>query len=190
MHALSGIIPSPVLGIPTWTYRRTESGEDPRGAFAIPLELPLLEPALAAASWPLLGPVQQLNVSVSNVPLTARGLHVSNTGKICFVMAGSFTCAVVNLRSQDHTFGQVDQFDVDADAGVAFYVPPGFGNALMNHGVGDMYAYFLDGVFNPSAERVVAMSSVPTIRWPQVPQLISAKDRAGLTLEEYIAQSR
>jgi dTDP-4-dehydrorhamnose 3,5-epimerase-like enzyme len=190
VHAFSGIIPSPVLGIPTWVFRATNQYEDPRGAFAIPVELPLLEPALRDAGWPLQGPLRQLNVSVSKAALTARGAHVSSAGKLCFVLAGSFSCAVVDLRLPRHdTFGVVEHIYNDYISGMAFYVPPGYGNCLMSLAPGSMYVYALDADFDPAAEQVVSMDTID-IRWPQVPQLISAKDRAGLTLEEYIAQSR
>ncbi len=187
MHDFSGIILSKVLGIPHWVFRATNSHEDPRGAFAIPIELALLEPALRDAGWPLQGPLRQLNVSVSNDALTARGAHASNAGKLCFVLAGSFNCAVVDLRlPRTATFGVVEHLHNDYISSMAFYIPPGYGNCAMSLVPGSMYVYALDADFDPAAERVVNMAGLD-IDWPLPPRLISAKDKAGLTLVQYEA---
>lgn len=176
---------SSTLGIPVVDHRLFS---DERGPFGIPIELDAWGNRFAELGFPL-GPIRQLNYSVSHQANIRRGVHVSNAGKLVFAVEGAFTNPVIDLRDPDSaTYAQMELFELVP--GQVLYVPPGFGNALQNFAAGDSYCYALDGPFDPAAERVVALESFPLIQWPDFAELISDKDQAGMSLDQYSADRR
>jgi dTDP-4-dehydrorhamnose 3,5-epimerase-like enzyme len=158
---------SPVLGLPLINYR---APGDSRGDFAIPIELA----AMSAAGFELSGPIQQLNLSVSDEAFTTRGLHVSATGKLIFapLKGDHFFNVVADLRDPDSpTFGCHETFWLEP--GLCAYVPAGFGNGLQNQTSGALYCYALDGIFYPSGERVVKLDDRPSALTGRSRRLIS-----------------
>jgi dTDP-4-dehydrorhamnose 3,5-epimerase len=172
------------LGLQVVKYRVMDN--DPRGPFMILLELEAME----AAGLELRGPLRQLNMSKTKEEGTTRGVHVSNTGKYCAApLAGDFFWnPVVDLTHPDSpTFGQWEA--IDLVPGTAVYVPPGYGNCVQAQNPGAVYVYLLDGDFDPAAERVVNLDDPDIgLGWPTRVTVVSAKDRAGLSLEAYAAQ--
>ncbi len=174
---------SPVLSIPVITHRLLG---DERGPFGIPFEIEAMK--TLGFEMPR---IDQMNYSLRAAG-GAFGIHVSNTGKYCFVLPGTIYHAwVIDLRDpQSETFGQKEEFVLNA--GTAIHVPPGYGNTGQAQTDNACYFYALTGgVFDPKAERKVSMfNETLNLTWPREPTGLSQADIAAMSLAAYAEDRR
>lgn len=137
-----------------------------------------------------LGP-QQWNVAESPKG-TLRGIHAEPWDKLVHVIHGTVFAAIVDLRLDSHTAGEV--WTSMLDRSVALFVGRGLGNSYQVLSESAAYAYLVNGHW----ERAVDYPSVRwndadlAIDWPITDDrlAISAKDRANPTVAEHWAALR
>jgi dTDP-4-dehydrorhamnose 3,5-epimerase len=133
---------------------------------------------------------KQLGVSRSKKG-TIRAIHAEPYDKIISPLQGRIFVAMVDLRTDSVTFGQVDSFELDNKK--MLFIPKGIGNAFQ--AISDeevIYCYCTAGVW--SAEKAYSGQYIAVnyadpdlnIQWPIGPegQIISLKDKANKSLRE------
>lgn len=154
-------------------------------------------------------PFVQANESYSR-PGVVRGLHFQwspNLGKLVRTVHGHMVDIVLDIRRGSPTRGKAVMYDmptmVTDDWSEWIWVPPGFahGNFFSEE---TRIEYFCTGDYNPACEAGISPMA-PDIDWswcdPQIKgrfdalvgggaAMLSDKDRAGLTLTEWLADER
>lgn len=133
---------------------------------------------------PELEPVQ-LNVSESRYGVI-RGIHAEPWEKYIHVASGTAFAAIVDLRIDEPTFGQVETFELST--GQALWLPEGVGNSFAATSEELVYAYLVPEHWRVDAEYPAVAYDDPAlgIDWP-IPEgrrIVSDKDRQNPTLAE------
>ena len=129
---------------------------DNRGSFTVVQDSEMQDVIRELGSRPIL--FKQTNVSRSHKNVV-RGMHfqIKNPqGKLIRVLNGRVIDAVIDLRGGSGTYGQVEVFDLNYDAG-AVYIPPGFAhgfwaqedNTIFHYMCTEEYDAKSDGGINP-----------------------------------------
>jgi dTDP-4-dehydrorhamnose 3,5-epimerase/reductase len=133
---------------------------------------------------------KQLGISRSKKG-TIRAIHAEPYDKIVHVIAGTIFCAMVDLRPDSETFGQVETFELDNTK--MLFIPNGVGNAFQAISDEDvLYCYCVTGVWSAdkaySGQYVAVNYADPdlNIQWPigAEGQIVSLKDKANKTMRE------
>jgi dTDP-4-dehydrorhamnose 3,5-epimerase len=159
--------------------------EDPRGKFTEvwqteamqPLGLPTVEP-------------KQLGIAHSKKG-TIRAIHAEPYDKIVHVVRGKVFCAMVDLRPDSETFGQVDTFELDSKQ--MLFIPKGVGNGVQAISDEEVdYVYCVTGVW--SAEKAYSGQYLAinyadadlNIKWPIGSDgwIVSLKDQQNPTMRQ------
>lgn len=133
---------------------------------------------------------QQLGVSQSKRG-AIRAVHAEPYDKVIYTIQGKIFVAMVDLRADSETFGQVDEFELDNTQ--MLYIPKGIGNAFQAISDEDvLYCYCVTGVW--SAEKAYSGQYIAinyadpdlAIHWPITgeDQIVSLKDKANPTMRE------
>ena len=147
--------------------------------------------AFEAAGLPL--NFVQDNHSVSQQG-TLRGLHYQiqhPQGKLVRVAQGEVFDVAVDLRANSPTFGQwVGEYLSEAN-GRMLWVPPGFAHGFYVVSPTATFLYKCTDRYAPEFERTLVFNDEQVgVQWPtcdEVPVILSAKDEAGLTLQQLVA---
>lgn len=122
-----------------------------------------------------------------------RGMHFQNPGpqgKLVRVVRGAVFDAVVDLRHSSPTFGRWTGVTLTAENKRMFWVPEGFAHGFLTLEDGTDFLYKCTAPYAPQNEHSLAWDDPAVgIEWPldgMEPQL-SAKDRAGVPLNEVVA---
>lgn len=159
--------------------------EDARGVFT---EVWQTE-AMQAMGLPEVNP-KQLGISRSKQG-TIRAVHAEPYDKIIHVVQGKIFCAMVDLRTDSATFGQVETFELDNTK--MLFIPNGVGNAFQAiSGEDVLYCYCVTGLWSAdkaySGQYVAVNYADPdlNIQWPigADRQIVSLKDQANKTMRE------
>lgn len=145
--------------------------------------------AMQALGMPEVHP-QQLGISRSKKG-AIRAIHAEPYDKIIHVIAGKIFVAMVDLRTDSETFGEVDEFELDNTQ--MLFIPKGLGNAFQAVSEEDvLYCYCVTGVW--SAEKAYSGQYVAInyadpdldIQWPISAEesIVSLKDQANPTMRE------
>jgi dTDP-4-dehydrorhamnose 3,5-epimerase len=118
-----------------------------------------------------------------------RGLHYQirqPQGKLVRVLSGEVFDVAVDLRKHSPTFGKSVALTLSADNKRMLWIPPGFAHGFL---VLSEYAEFLyktTDYYAPEYERSIIWNDPAVgIEWPlDAEPVLSAKDRAGLSLRE------
>lgn len=145
--------------------------------------------AMQALGMPPVNP-QQLGIAKSRKG-TIRAIHAEPYDKIVHPTQGRIFCAMVDLREDSETFGQVDSFEMDNTQ--MLFIPKGVGNAVQ--AISDeevIYIYCVTGVW--SAEKAYSGQYVAVnyadpdlnIQWPigKDGQIVSLKDQQNKFMRE------
>ncbi len=159
--------------------------EDTRGSFT---EVWQTE-AMQELGLPAVNP-QQLGISRSKRG-AIRAVHAEPYDKIVHVIEGRIFVAMVDLRKESPTFGQVDSFELNYMQ--MLFIPNGVGNAFQ--AISDeevVYCYCVTGIW--SAEKAYSGQYVAVnyadpdlnIHWPigKDEQIVSLKDQQNKTMRE------
>ena len=134
----------------------------------------------------------QENESLSHAR-TVRGLHFqagdAAQAKLVRVCRGRILDVVVDLRRSSPTFGQHCAVELSSDNGHQLFVPRGMahGFAVLSDEV--LFLYKFDNYYCPSAERTIALDDPAlAISWPlpEEERLLSAKDRRGMSWQQFV----
>jgi dTDP-4-dehydrorhamnose 3,5-epimerase len=114
-----------------------------------------------------------------------RGLHFQEPfaqAKLVTVITGTIFDVAVDVRPQSPTFGQWVGTTLQADAGVALYIPHGFAHGYQVLSEAAHVFYKCSDVHHPEAERSIVWNDPEIgIDWPLPNPVLSDKDRAAPT---------
>jgi len=118
-----------------------------------------------------------------------RGLHYQirqPQGKLVRVVSGEVFDVAVDLRRSAPTFGQWVGVRLSAANKRMLWVPPGFGHGFLVLSEAAEFLYKTTDYYAPEHERTIRWDDPDLgIAWPlAAPPLLSAKDQAGLSLNE------
>lgn len=118
-----------------------------------------------------------------------RGLHFqwpNPQGKLVQVLRGQIFDVAIDLRVDSPTFKRWYSVHLDADDPHCFYIPEGFAHGFCALSDVALVMYKCTRVYDGSADRCVAWNdSQLAIAWPLATPILSAKDAAAPTLEQF-----
>jgi len=119
---------------------------------------------------------------------TLRGLHYQlephGMGKLVRVLQGRVFDVAVDIRKSSPTYGRWVGRELDAERGVALWVPVGFAHGFVALEDDTLVMYKCTTHHEPAAERIVRWNDPRIgVRWPIQPTLIADKDAAAPTLD-------
>ncbi len=131
----------------------------------------------------------QVNHSRS-VPNTLRGLHYQinpNQGKLIGVIRGRIWDVAVDLRPQSPTFGKWFGLELSEDAGLLFWIPPGFAHGFCVLGTEPAdVLYHVDAHHSAAGDRGILYDDKDlSISWPISNPLVSTRDKSLKSFQEY-----
>lgn len=152
---------------------------DERGSFREVFQQEKLE----KLGLPALGPVQW-NISENNERGTLRGIHAEPWDKYVHMIAGEAFAAIVDVRPESDTFGEVCTFVLTAHN--ALFISRGLGNSYQVTSDGGVYGYLVNEHWSPAAEYTLVSYCDPDlgIDWPLEPTNVSDKDATHPRLAE------
>jgi dTDP-4-dehydrorhamnose 3,5-epimerase len=159
--------------------------EDNRGVFTEVWQ----SEAMQEMGLPEVNP-KQLGISRSKQG-AIRAIHAEPYDKIIHVAQGKIFCAMVDLRADSATFGQVEMFELDNTQ--MLFIPNGVGNAFQAVSDEDvLYCYCVTGLWSADkaySGQYVAVNYADSdlaIQWPITGdrQIVSLKDQANKTMRE------
>lgn len=153
---------------------------DNRGFFREVFRGSELEEILGAKFEPV-----QWNHSRSE-PGVIRGLHAEDWNKVVYPVTGRMFAAIVDIRPDSPTFGEVETFEFDGEEHKALFIPRGLANSICAVGEKPVhYMYLVDVEYDGSDTRAIAWNdSDLAIPWPVENPILSDKDRENPTLRE------
>ncbi len=120
-----------------------------------------------------------------------RGVHYQECqpqGKLVRAVAGSIYDVAVDIRDGSPTFGKWFGIELSADNKKQLWIPPGLAHGFLVTSDSADVLYKTTDYWAPTHERTILWSD-PTlaIQWPLAgPPILSAKDQAGLLLENAV----
>jgi dTDP-4-dehydrorhamnose 3,5-epimerase len=159
--------------------------EDPRGKFTEVWQTDEMQ----KLGLPELNP-KQLGISHSKRG-TIRAIHAEPYDKIVHVVNGRVFCAMVDLRINSPTFGQVETFELGPLQ--MLFIPKGVGNGIQAISEEDVdYVYCVTGVWSAdkaySGQYLAINFADPdlNIQWPikNSGQIVSLKDQQNPTMRQ------
>lgn len=120
-----------------------------------------------------------------------RGLHFQwdpPMGKLMRVTAGSAFVMAVDIRKGSPTLGQWFGIEANPQNRRMVWAPPGFARGFCSLADGTEIQYKCTGTYNPKKESGIRWNDPAVgIKWPIVDALVSDKDRAARTLDQWLA---
>jgi dTDP-4-dehydrorhamnose 3,5-epimerase len=121
-----------------------------------------------------------------------RGLHYQNLsaplGKLIRCTAGTIFDVAVDLRAGSPTFGHWTAAELSSDNKRQIYIPPGFAHGFQALSDAEVQ-YKQTGFYTLEAEGTIAWDDPDVgVAWPLPNPTLSARDRRGTTLREYMTQ--
>lgn len=117
-----------------------------------------------------------------------RGLHMQfpvQQGKLVSVLYGSVFDVAVDARRGSPRFGQWVGRELRSDAQTQLWIPPGFLHGFQATEEDAIVSYKVSGAYDPASELTVRWDDPGIgIEWPLDSGIVSAKDRAALSLSE------
>ena len=137
------------------------------------------------------GPFVQENHSGSRRGVV-RGLHLQwdpPMGKLMRVTRGSAFCVAVDVRPGSPTVGRWFGIELSADNRLQVWAPAGFARGFCALDEWTEVQYRCTATYNAAGESVILWSDPAIgIDWPVRRPILSAKDRQGRTLAEWLAR--
>lgn len=164
------------LGIPGATLLRADVHEDDRGSFRRVVDVTVLR------SLGLDTAIDQVSVATNTVAGTVRGLHYQEDphaeSKTVWCAAGSVFDVLVDLRTEQPTYGTWISVLLSANDGTALHVPRGVAHGYQTLVDGTSLAYLISTPFHAESARSIRWDD-PTlnIAWPLSVTAMSARDR-------------
>lgn len=132
----------------------------------------------------------QSNISLSKHHVL-RGLHLQVTqpqAKLIEVLSGDIFDVVVDLRPSSPTFQKWQGFALDAEHHQQLFIPKGCAHGFITLSDTATILYHCDAPYQPALERTIRFDDKTlNIEWPSISPILSDKDQAGMTLQEYLA---
>lgn len=127
----------------------------------------------------------QMNHAFSK-PQVLRGIHAENWNKIICPVNGEVFVAIVDVRPDSPTFGQVQTYTINDENRIALFVSKGLANSYCvtgNEAVN--YIYLVDAYYDGMDTRAIAWDDPDLhINWPVKNPIISDRDKNNPKLRE------
>jgi len=119
-----------------------------------------------------------------------RGLHYQNMSapmaKLVRCTHGRVFDVAVDIRTSSATFGQWFGIELSSENKNMFYVPVGFAHGFQTLTDEAELQYKQTNYYNPYAEGTILWNDEDIkIKWPLTEQILSNKDKLGVTLRQY-----
>lgn len=153
---------------------------DERGFFREVFHLDELEKAIGFEFKPV-----QMNHSLSK-PFVIRALHAEEWNKLVYPVTGEMFAAVVDIREDSPSFGQVETFEFSEDDRFALFIPVGFANSICNIGSEDVnYIYLVDKYYDGTDTTAIAWDDPDVgVNWPVKNPILSKRDKNNPRLRD------
>jgi len=127
----------------------------------------------------------QVNHSLSE-PNVIRALHAEQWNKLVYPVTGSIFVAIVDIRPESKTFGQVETFNMSQNDRQLLYIPVGFANSICVVGNEPVnYIYLVDQYYTGQDTRAIAWNDPDlAIDWPVKNPIISERDQNNPKLRD------
>lgn len=127
----------------------------------------------------------QMNHAFSK-PKVLRGIHAENWNKIICPLNGEVFVAVLDIRPESPTFGQVETFNINDENRIALFISKGLANSYCITGEQAVdYVYLVDAYYDGTDQRAVAFDDPDlNINWPISDPIISERDKNNPNLRE------
>lgn len=121
-----------------------------------------------------------------SVPGVIRALHAENWNKLVYPLTGKMFSAVVDIRPESPTFGNVETFEFTEENPKALFIPKGLANSICVHGEEPVhYLYLVDSYYDGTDTRAVAWDDPDlNIKWPIKNPIISDRDKNNPRLRD------
>lgn len=117
-----------------------------------------------------------------------RGMHVragAGEAKLVRCSYGAVFDVVVDLRPHSPTYRRLESFDLNGDSQVTLYVPAGCAHGFQALTEPADVSYRIDRPHDPAEDVAIAFDDAGlAIGWPLPVTLVSARDRAALSLAD------
>ena len=147
---------------------------DSRGGFEMIIEMEKIR-----QDFPDIPDLQQVN-AIHGVAKALRGFHASqivdNHWKLVTCIRGSVRDAMLDLRFNSPTFGQVQIVEMDAGEGIMAVIPPGFGHAVQSLSGDSITIYATNIPYVRNREFSINPLSEPWISYWDEGAVISQRD--------------
>lgn len=122
-----------------------------------------------------------------------RGLHYQDMTapmvKFVRCTAGALLDVAVDLRVGSSTFGQSVMVELTAENKHQLWVPVGFAHGFLALEEGTEIQYKCSNYYAPASEGAIAWNDPDlAIDWPIAEPILSARDRAAMSLKEYLTK--
>lgn len=123
---------------------------------------------------------------------TLRGLHFQAPphaqGKLVSVIQGAVLDVVVDIRLGSPTYGQVFQQELTSESRQMIYVPTGFAHGFQVLSDTCLFLYKCTALYNKPSEGGIAWNDPALhIKWADIPPVLSAKDQAYPSFENFVS---
>jgi len=137
----------------------------------------------------IVGPFVQDNISRSRHGVL-RGIHFQHPypqAKLVSVLEGEVFDVAVDLRPESPTFGRWCGEYLSATNKRQLFIPERFGHAFLVTSESALFHYKCTAFYHPEFERTIRWDDPQIgIEWPVVEVELSEKDRAGVSLEQFL----
>jgi len=149
----------------------------------------LIETQKLREVFPNLPEISQIN-SLTGVQNSLRGFHSSpyedNHWKIVSCVEGCVRDAILDLRIDSLTFGNVGTYDIDARSGCTILIPPGFAHAVQSLTSHSVTVYATNIAYTSNREfAIYPLSDHWGSIWMEDP-ILSERDRLAQVWENYL----
>ncbi|RDH91741.1 MAG: dTDP-4-dehydrorhamnose 3,5-epimerase [endosymbiont of Seepiophila jonesi] len=121
-----------------------------------------------------------------------RGLHFQNPnaqGKLVTVLQGEVYDVAVDIRRGSPTFGQWASVSLSSKNRRLIYIPEGFSHGFCVTSETALFSYKCTDRYNPGAEGSILWNDPGlAIDWPIESPELSAKDRNGIRLKDFLVE--
>ncbi|MDP4008217.1 MAG: dTDP-4-dehydrorhamnose 3,5-epimerase [Candidatus Peregrinibacteria bacterium] len=118
-----------------------------------------------------------------------RGLHAQwnpHQGKLVRAVKGAIYDVIVDVKRGSPTFGEWFGIELSDKNHKALWLPAGFAHGFVVTSENAIVEYKCTGLYNPSCEISIIYNDPEIgIKWPLSDVQLSAKDKSGITLEEW-----
>ena len=118
-----------------------------------------------------------------------RGLHIQTKnpqGKFITVIKGKIFDVAVDLRKNSKTFGEIFTFELSEKNSYSIFIPPGFAHGFQCLDRENYIVYSCTKYREKNYEATIDINDKNfKINWPSKRQIISKKDRNGISFLEY-----
>ena len=126
--------------------------------------------------------ISQVSSVINTQRGTVRGLHYQaepfGESKTLWCTAGSIFDVLVDVRSDEPTYGEWCSIELSAGDGVALHIPRGVAHGYQTLEDGSSLTYLISSPYDPASSRSLSWRD-PTIniKWPLDVTIVSARDR-------------